>query len=183
MLKAHTRRVLLETARRAIQTFLETGNHEEYASQDHELLTPRGCFVFLHEAGKFRGSVGTFDDSKPLIQNTARMAVAASCQDTRFKPLRKSELEKVLIKVAVLGPLERVESLDSIEIGRHGVMVQYKDRRGFYLAETAVEKNWSVPEFVTYCAREKAGLKPEECAKAEIYRFEVEEFEEEEKIP
>ena len=47
------------------------------------------------------------------------------------------------------------------------------------MPEVAVEQKWQVPEFVTFCAREKAGLRPEECAKAEIFRYEVEKFKEE----
>ncbi len=176
VLSSHNHKILLEIARNAVRDFLATGNHEDYPAKDHELLAPRGCFVTLRENGKLRGCVGTFDDSKPLVQNVARMAISAATQDHRFHPVTKEELSKVDIEISVIGPLEKAETLDSIEIGKHGVMVQYKNRRGTFLPDVAVERKWSVPEFVMYCAREKADLHPEEISKAEIYRYEVEKF-------
>lgn len=175
-LSLNNQKALLEIARSAIKTFLATGDHEKNSAADPELTAKRGCFVTLMKDGKLRGCVGTFNDTDPLAENIARMAVAAAVQDTRFAPLTKDELAKVKIKISVLGPLEKVRSLDEIEIGKHGVLVQFGGRRGTFLPEVAVEQQWSVPEFVTYCAREKAGLGPEQCAQAEIYKYEVQKF-------
>lgn len=177
-LSLNNQKAALQIARSAIKTFLATGDHENFLAKDPELLAKRGCFVTLMESGKLRGCVGTFDDSQPLIQNIARMAVSAAAQDSRFKPVTKEELPKIKIEISILGPLEKVKTLQAIEIGRHGILVQYKNRKGTFLPQVAVEQKWSVPEFVTYCAREKAGLAPEECAKAEIYKYEVEKLSE-----
>ena len=174
-LSSNNQKILLEIARSALKTFLSTGDHEDISNRalDPELLENRGCFVALMKAGKLRGCVGTFDDSQSLVQNTARMAPAAATQDNRFSRVTKDELPEIKINISVLGPLGLVQDLDEIEIGKHGVLVKYKDRKGTFLPEVAVEHKWSVPEFVTFCAREKAGLAPEECGKAEIYKYEV----------
>lgn len=173
-LSLSSQKFLLTVARKSVETYLSTGDHEKFQTSEPELSAPHGCFVILTKDQKSRGSAGTFDDSNSLVDNTARMAIAAATRDSRFAPMTKGEWLQVRIKIHVLGQLEKVASLDDIQIGLHGVMVRYKDKKGIFLPEIAVEKKWSVPEFVTFCAREKAGLSPEECSKAEIYRYKVE---------
>jgi len=108
-----------------------------------------------------------------LIENVIRMAIAAAFKDTRFPPLEKNELPQIHIEISILGELEAVQSLDEIQIGVHGIWIKHKNGQGTYLPEVATEQNWSRDQFVMYCAREKAGLSPEACAEAEIFRYEV----------
>lgn len=178
-LSSNSKKILLELARSAIKTYCLTGDHAAFRIEEPELQIRRGAFVTLHQAGKLRGCVGTFDHHRFLCDNVARMAVAAAFQDHRFPPVHKNELDQIRIDVSVLGELEKVNSLNEIEIGKHGVYVKLGDRTGTFLPEVAVEQKWQVPEFVTFCAREKAGLKPEECGRAEIFRYEVEKIKEE----
>lgn len=171
-------RSLLQLARNAVEVYLATGQHLVFQTDLPELTAKRGCFVTLRKTGKLRGCVGTFDAHRPLYQNIIRMAPAAACQDLRFPPVTKEELPFIRIELSVLGELEKADSLEGIEIGRHGVYVKLDNRSGTFLPEVAVEQKWSVPEFVTYCARDKAGLSPEECTRAEIFRYEVQKFKE-----
>ena len=176
-LSSNSRKALLELARNSIRGYLATGDPVLPAVEFPELLIKHGCFITLKtKDGALRGCVGTFDDARPLYENVARMAIAASIQDRRFSPLTKEELAGVRIEISVLGPMEKVQSLDEIEIGRHGIYVKHGAQSGTFLPSVAVEQKWSVAEFVTFCAREKAGLNPEQCAKAEIYKYEVEKF-------
>lgn len=177
-LSSNNRKLLLELARNAIKTYLETGDHLRYETPIAELKISRGCFITLRIHKELRGCVGTFETHKPLCDNVIRMSIAAAFQDPRFKALTKSELNQVKIEISVLGELEKIDSVDLIEIGRHGVYIKLGNRSGTFLPDVAVEQKWSAPEFVIFCAREKAGLSPEECARAEIYRYEVEKFKE-----
>lgn len=177
-LSSNNRKLLLELARNSIKLYLETGDHLVYETVAPELKLFRGCFVTLRTGKDLRGCVGTFETHKPLYENVSRMAIAAAFQDSRFKPVSKAELSQVKIEISVLGELEKIESVDQIEIGRHGVYVKLGESSGTFLPEVAVEHKWSAPEFVVFCAREKAGLAPEECGRAEIYRYEVEKFKE-----
>ncbi len=177
-LSSNNREILLELARNAIRTHLETGNDFSFRTDVPELNWNRGCFVTLRKHSELRGCVGTFDIKEPLFQNVTRMAVASAVRDTRFPPVSKSELPLVTIEISVLSPLEKVSVLDEIEIGKHGVLVQLGNRSGTFLPEVAVDQKWSREEFVVRCARAKAGLRTKDCAQAEIYRYEVEKFSE-----
>ena len=143
-----------------------------------ELNLKRGCFVTLYKLNKLRGCVGTFDATQPLSENVIRIAASSAFQDTRFPSVEKSELGLLKIHISVLGELKKMSSIEELEIGRHGVLVRYGSESGTYLPEVAVEMKWSVPEFITRCAREKAGLTPSEIASAEVFLYEVEKFSE-----
>lgn len=171
---SNNREFLLATARRAIEHFLETGSTLSVPKADDELLAARGCFVTLRKQKELRGCIGTFDAVHPLIENVIRMAIAAAFKDPRFAKLQRAELQDLRIEISVLGPLEKVESLEEIEIGVHGIQVRKGLKTGTFLPDVAVEQKWSVPEFVMFCAREKAGLDPKEIAQAEISRYTVE---------
>ncbi len=177
-LSSNSKKSLLELARKAIGNYLETGDHLAFQTESPECNFKRGCFVTLKKNGALRGCVGTFDTQFPLSQNLIRMAIAAAFQDLRFSPIVKQELDQIRIEISVLGALEKARSLEEIEIGRHGIYVKLDSRVGTFLPEVAVEQKWTVPEFVTYCAKGKAGLDPDECARAEVYRYEVEKFSE-----
>jgi AmmeMemoRadiSam system protein A len=171
-------KMLLELARNAIETFVTTGRHLEIPTPSADLAVKRGCFVTLRKLGELRGCVGTFEAQTPLYENIIRIAPAAAVQDPRFPPVTKNELPHLKIELSVLGELEKVESLEEIEIGKHGVYVKLGDRSGTYLPDVAVEQKWSVHEFVMHCAREKARLSTEEIMRAEIFRYPVQKYKE-----
>ena len=169
---------LLEIVRQTLSEYLHNGQTPHWEISDPELIRPRGCFVTLYKQGALRGCVGTFEGTKPLFENVIRMAHAAAFQDSRFAAVGKEDLESLKIEISVLGELRKAASLEEIELGRHGVLVKAGSRTGTFLPEVAVEQKWSREEFVTYCAREKAGLRPADIAKAEIFIYEVEKFKE-----
>jgi AmmeMemoRadiSam system protein A len=172
------KQTLLQLARNAIEIYLSTGNYLSFKTDAPELTAKKGCFITLRKGGELRGCVGTFDRETPLYQNIIRMAPAAAVHDTRFPAVTKEELPRVRIELSVLGDLEKVESMNDIEIGKHGVYIKLGQRAGTFLPDVALEQKWSVPEFVNYCAREKARLSPEELKRAEIFRYEVQKFKE-----
>jgi AmmeMemoRadiSam system protein A len=177
-LSSDLRRTLLQLARNSIQIYLTSGDKLNFQTDLPEFNLRRGCFITLRKAGELRGCVGTFDASEVLYKNIIRMAVAAAFQDTRFPPLGKDEFSQVKIEISVLGELEKIQSLDEIELGKHGVYIKLGHRSGTFLPEVAAEQGWSVQEFVMACAREKARLSTDEISRAEIYRYPVEKFKE-----
>lgn len=168
---------ILEIARSAIHAQLKGSDRPRWELLQ-ELTIHRGCFVTLRMRGDLRGCVGTFDDSRPLGDNLVRMAVASAFQDGRFPAVTSPELPGLKIEISVLGPLIKVDDWSQILIGRDGVYVRFGSKSGTYLPDVAVEQKWDVPEFITRCAREKARMNPDECSKAEIYRYEVVKFSE-----
>src|SRR3990167_721388 len=116
-LSSSNQKVCLELARQAIVSHMETGDVPVVHTKDPELAALRGCFVTLRKNGSLRGCVGTFDAARPLLENVIRMASAAAFQDTRFPPVTRPELPDLQIELSVLGPLEKVDSMDEIELG------------------------------------------------------------------
>ena len=177
-LSSGSRKFLLDLARQSIRIHLETGDWPQVPPHERELDIARGCFVTLQKHGQLRGCVGTFDASRPLVENVVRMAAASAFQDTRFPPVVKTELAEIKIEISVLGPLVKMNVLEEIVIGKHGVYVKLGVRSGTFLPEVATEQGWSREEFLVECARHKAGLSIAEIAQAEVYLYEVEKFEE-----
>ncbi|MDP3919766.1 MAG: AmmeMemoRadiSam system protein A [Candidatus Omnitrophota bacterium] len=177
-LSSNSRSKLLELARESIRQHISTGDSLTFETSDPELTIKAGCFVTLRQRDSLRGCVGTFEPTKPLYENVLRMACSAAFQDVRFSPVSKEELPGIHIDISVLGEPFKMNSVDEIEIGKHGVLVQYGDRRGTFLPEVAVEQKWNAAEFITFCAREKAGLSPSECGRADVYLYEVLKFSE-----
>lgn len=174
-LSSNSKKFLLNTARESLTEYFR-GGAASYETKDPELLQNAGCFVTLRKRGVLRGCVGTFDRGRPLIDNVRRMTRAAAFQDSRFPALNQSELGEVQIHISVLTEPKRIEDLSSLELGRHGIIVKFGSRSGTLLPEVPIDMGWNLEQFVMCCAREKAGLTPEECSGAEIYSYETIKF-------
>lgn len=134
-----------------------------------------GAFVTLRSKGELRGCVGHIEPEE-LRALVARCAVAAAVADPRFPPLRHDELTSITVEVSVLGLLERVTELDSIEVGRHGLVVETAGARGLLLPQVATEWGWDRQRFLTEACR-KAGIGRDALnGTALLWKFEAEIF-------
>jgi AmmeMemoRadiSam system protein A len=150
------REVLLRTARQSIVAHLR-GLAPAPPAGTGSLAEPRGAFVTLRSlGGELRGCVGRMGSDLPLLETVARMAVAAATEDGRFDPVAQEELGALSIEVSVLSPLEPVRPED-VEVGRHGLLVSYRGRRGVLLPQVAVEHGWDRETFLGHTCW-KAGL-------------------------
>lgn len=150
---------LLEIARHSVAVAAR-GDVEDPVAPDEggTLLEPRAAFVTLHDAqGELRGCVGTTAALRPLFETVHTMARAAAMRDPRFNPVSVSEVDALDIEISVLEPLEPIESLDDVEIGRHGLVVEGRGCRGLLLPQVASERGWSASMFAAATC-EKAGL-------------------------
>lgn len=180
MLNKEQKRKLLEIARRSIETYLKTGKKLTLTETDPALLKEMGAFVTLHERGELRGCIGNLVAKSPLYLTVRDMAVEAAVGDPRFSSLGLLELKNIDIEISVLSPLERVNSAESIELGKHGVLVRKGFNSGVFLPQVAVETGWSKEEFLSNLCSHKAGLPPEawKDKSTEIYIFSAEVFSE-----
>jgi len=176
-LSSNNKDTLLRLSRESIASYF-TGQASLFRTDDPELLQKAGCFITLRRQGLVRGCIGTFDSDISLYQNAERMSRAAAFQDRRFSPLLREELSQIRISVSVMTEPKRVEDFNSLELGRHGVIVKHGKRSGTLLPDVALEQGWNLQQYVLFCAREKAGLKPAEIAQAEIHAYEVIKFSE-----
>jgi AmmeMemoRadiSam system protein A len=157
-LEDHDRKELLRIARATLREFLATGFMPPGAPHRKSLLQPAGAFVTLHVNGELRGCMGRMDADTPLYLAVEQLSVAAATRDPRFDPLRIEELRDVRIEISILSPL-KPGSAETLEIGRHGLVVTKGPRRGLLLPQVAVQHGWDRDKFLDEtCA--KAGLPP-----------------------
>ena len=116
-----------------------------------------GAFVSLHSEGRLRGCIGRIVGGSPVVETIHGMALAAAFEDPRFPPLSSAELPRLVIEITLLSPLERLESTESIEIGRHGLYIVKGWHSGLLLPQVPVEFGWDRETFLEQLCY-KAGL-------------------------
>jgi AmmeMemoRadiSam system protein A len=168
------RQALLQLARDSIAAYLE---HRSLPHGDAPAAQrPGGAFVSLHNHGELRGCIGHIEPTQPLGAVVSRCAIAAATEDPRFPSVTASELTDLDIELSILGELEPVSSIDQIEIGRHGLVVEMGWHRGLLLPQVATEWGWNREEFLEHTCR-KAGLPLDAWQRgATVYRFVAEVF-------
>ena len=117
----------------------------------------RGAFVSLHCKGRLRGCIGYIRAEKPLHQTIREMALSAAFNDPRFEPLNRNELKDIDVEISVLTPLQPVNDIADIVVGKHGLMIVKDYRSGLLLPQVATEYGWSREEFLDHTCL-KAGL-------------------------
>jgi AmmeMemoRadiSam system protein B/AmmeMemoRadiSam system protein A len=139
----------------------------------NEMRNQAGIFVSLYKNGKLRGCIGRFVSGEPLWRLVKEVTRSSATCDTRFMPVEADELSDMTIELSVLTPLKRIDSIDEIELGRHGIYIKKGMRSGTFLPQVADKTGWAKEEFVEHCARDKAGLTREEWRSAEIFTYEA----------
>jgi uncharacterized protein len=138
-----------------------------------------GAFVTLRRAKELRGCIGQPEPHDPLGAVIVHCAGAAALEDPRFPPVDAAELPSIAVEVSVLTPLVPVADPQTIEVGRHGLVVARGRRRGLLLPQVPTEWRWSREEFLEQTCR-KAGLSRNAWREgADVFSFEAEIFDEE----
>ena len=156
-LDAHEKELLLKAARESITAKLE-GRNPSYDDPTAALLEKCGAFVTLHMKGKLRGCIGHMTGGEPLFETVKEMAAASAFQDPRFSSLTPDELTDIDIEISVLTPLKKIDTVDSIEVGKHGIYVSSGTYSGVLLPQVATEQGWDRDTFLTHTCY-KAGMK------------------------
>jgi uncharacterized protein len=120
------------------------------------LAEPRGAFTSLYLYGELRGCVGYVRPACPIYRAVAETARAAAFDDNRFPPVTEAEAPHLQIELSILSPPAPIQP-DQIEIGRHGLLVSWRGRRGLLLPQVPVEHEWGRITFLEQTCR-KAGL-------------------------
>ncbi|MEE9288017.1 MAG: AmmeMemoRadiSam system protein A, partial [Bacteroidota bacterium] len=119
---------------------------------------------------------------KPLVETVSDVAVKAALEDPRFVPVTEEELNEVVIEISVLSPLQSINRIEDIEVGRHGLVIERGSCQGLLLPQVALEYHWDREAFLKFTAR-KAGLAADAWKDPEtsIYVFTAEIFREEDR--
>ncbi len=150
---------LLGIARRTIEECAKGGGLPTESSRSEGLGFERGAFVTLHQSGRLRGCIGNFVSEGALLQTVQSMARAASQQDPRFPPVSPAETAGLDLEISVLSPLKKIEDINEIEVGVHGIYLISPRGRGVLLPQVAVEYGWDRDTFLDQTCI-KAGLNP-----------------------
>lgn len=137
----------------------------------------RGAFVTLYKGGELRGCIGYIVPVRPLAEAVAEMAEAAAFRDPRFTPLEADEMKDLKIEISVLTPFSKIDNVEEIQVGKHGIYLKRGMRSGLLLPQVATENGWDRLTFLQYTCR-KAGL-PADAWKdkeMEIYVFSADIF-------
>ena len=147
---------LIELAKSAITSYITSRQIPKYTTDDPAYLRKTGIFVTLRQNGDLRGCIGRLQADMPLYRVLQEIAIAAATADPRFPPIRTHEINHLSFKIAVLSPMQRI-SINEIEVGKHGLLIAHKGRRGVLLPDVPVERGWDRQTFLENLCL-KAGL-------------------------
>lgn len=175
---------LLNIARSTLESYLKTGKIPDTSVDSETLKVNRGAFVTLKKKGDLRGCIGHIEADIPLGKVISEMAVSSAARDPRFPPVSYGELKDIEIEISVLTPFTKVEKLDEIEVGKHGLMIQKGFHAGLLLPQVPIEWGWNREEFLEQTCN-KAGLAPDayKSKDALLYKFSAIVFSESELKP
>jgi hypothetical protein len=166
-------------AKKAIEAGFTPGasSSRRVETASRKLKEPSGAFVTLYKKGVLRGCIGQIVARMPLAEAVSEMAEQAAFHDPRFPPVRAGEVDDLKIEISVLTALQKIDSKDDIQVGKHGIVIVRGASVGLLLPQVATEYGWDRTEFLENCCL-KAGL-PRDTWKdkeTEIYIFSADVF-------
>jgi AmmeMemoRadiSam system protein A len=117
----------------------------------------RGAFVTLTLDARLRGCIGRVEPDQALRSMIPAVACLAAFADPRFPPLGTTELLALVIEISLLSPPVPVVDPRDVVVGRHGLSIASRGRRGLLLPQVAIQYAWSREEFLDQVCV-KAGL-------------------------
>ncbi len=167
------RRFLLRLAHQSIDYALDGRPFSPESANTH-LTEQRGAFCTLYVNRQLRGCVGYIFPVTPLIRTVAETARAAAFDDPRFPALTRNEAITLKISLSVLSPLFPIQP-EQVEVGVHGLLVNFLGRRGILLPQVPTEHSWDRQTFLEQTCV-KAGLPADawkQGAKLEAFTAEI----------
>ncbi|MCX7000856.1 MAG: AmmeMemoRadiSam system protein A [Candidatus Sumerlaeota bacterium] len=181
-LKPQEEQTLLRIARFTLEKWVEEKKYPSEKELKAYDITPAlehkaGVFVSLHKMGELRGCIGYVEDTTTILRGVIENTVNAASKDPRFPPVNENETDMVDIEVSVMTPLEPVDDIETIEVGKDGLVVERGFHRGLLLPQVATEWGWDKYEFLENTCQ-KAGLPPDAYQKKDtkIFRFRAQVF-------
>jgi len=170
------RALMKEMVKETIESSL-FGKKEKPLSVPQKLKQKMGAFVCLKTHGQLKGCIGHIKGFLPLDETIREMARQAAFYDPRFAPLDASQWKETEIEISVLTPMRKIDDVEEIEIGVHGLYIEKGLDTGLLLPQVAVEYGWDRITFLEYTCM-KAGL-PKDAWKSKgtsIYIFSADVF-------
>lgn len=172
-------KTLLKIARKTLEKYVRNREIPDYDTVDNRLNEKIGLFVTLKKNNELRGCIGTLLPEKSMIEAAIEMTIAAATKDVRFSKVAPYELSDITIEISLLSPLKKIEQIDEIEVGKHGLYLCNGLKCGVLLPQVALENKWDKEDFLKMVSL-KAGLPPSawKDSNSEIYIFTAQVFSE-----
>jgi uncharacterized protein (TIGR00296 family) len=177
---------LVRLARTVVEKYLQEST---IIKSERDAQEKAGVFVTLNyvtttKKEYLRGCIGFPLPERPLYQGVVEAAIAAATEDPRFPPLDIQELDNILFEISVLTPPERITVSPAdygkeIEIGRDGLILQWRFGSGLLLPQVPVELKWDVEQYLANICY-KAGAPPDVWLDpaSKLYKFQAAVFKE-----
>lgn len=150
---------ILQLARTAVVEAVSLRKLPDHIPREGIFAERCGVFVTLHVRRCLQGCIGVVEAKEPLGEAIVHCAAGAALEDPRFTPMKADQLPDLSIEVSLLSPLSPI-SPESIEIGRHGLLILLHAQRGLLLPQVAIEHHLTREQFLEETCR-KAGLRRE----------------------
>ena len=175
MLTDNEKNILLGIARNTLDQYIRNRLVPEINTSGFtpNLFEHAGSFVTLNKDGQLRGCIGRFDPDEPLYKVVQDLTISSSTNDYRFTPVTPPEVDKIKIEISVLTPMKKIENINEIELGRHGIYIRKGMQSGTFLPQVADKTNWTVEEYLGHCARDKAKIGWDGWKDADIFIYEA----------
>lgn len=150
--------LLLSAARNSILSLFEKVKIEAPDYEKYPVLKSHaGAFVTLTEHKQLRGCIGYIIGDQPVFKTVCDAAIQAAVHDPRFSPLREDELKIISIEISILSEPFLLNSYDEIELGKHGLILEERGRRGLLLPQVPIEHKMNKEEYLEAICQ-KSGL-------------------------
>jgi AmmeMemoRadiSam system protein B/AmmeMemoRadiSam system protein A len=156
--------------------FISNDDLGMYTKKYHFFNKQYPLFVTLKDSlGNLRGCIGTTKiPSNNIIETACTYAFLAATNDERFSPLTADELPYINYEISLLSEMKKIQSIDEIIPGLHGVSIKINNKTGVFLPEVAEEHGWKDAQTILqHLCTDKMGLKKNayKNKNAEIYIF------------
>jgi uncharacterized protein len=181
-LNNNEQQVLMTIARDTLRLYLNKQQVPALSAYPVTASLQKECGVFVtlknKNNGELRGCIGYIYGAKALREAVRDCTVEAATRDQRFAPLQAGEEQAVNIEISVLTPPQKIDTIEAIAIGKHGLIITKGMHRGVLLPQVPVEWGWNRADFLNAVCQ-KAGL-PDGAWKegAELYVFTAQVFKE-----
>lgn len=144
---------LVRLSRKAIEAYFNKRKIER--KELEKFKEKRGIFVTLHTypGMQLRGCIGLPYPVMSLGDAIVEAACSSAFKDPRFLSLKEPELSRIIIEISVLTEPKKIECKPeelpkNIEVGKDGLICNYKNFSGLLLPQVAIEKKWDSKEFL-----------------------------------
>lgn len=160
------KKFLLNLARNCLDSWLKNKSQPPRDEKDISppLLEKRGTYVSIFSGKHLWGCAGHVDATQPIYKDVIENSLAAAFGPGKSKPLTKTDLGKINIKISIFGALQKIDYdiperlIQSLEIKKHGVFVKKGVYEASFAPEVWAELKTGMKFLTQLCL--KAGLGP-----------------------